>query len=92
MRIRVGRVGRPHGLAGAFVVDEASEDPERFAVGAKLHALHSVSHLRDDPSYICGAGTEVTPQAVGVARQDVATQRFDEAQGAERADADGLVL
>ena len=36
MRIRVGRVGRPHGLAGAFVVDEASEDPERFAVGAKL--------------------------------------------------------
>ena len=35
-RVTVGRVGRPHGLAGAFVVDDASEDPERFAVGAEL--------------------------------------------------------
>lgn len=33
----VGRVGRPHGLAGAFVVQEASEDPARFAPGAVLH-------------------------------------------------------
>jgi 16S rRNA processing protein RimM len=32
----VGRVGKPHGLAGAFVVEQASEDPERFALGAKL--------------------------------------------------------
>ncbi len=32
----VGRVGKPHGLAGAFVVEGASEDPERFAVGAEL--------------------------------------------------------
>ena len=30
----VGRVGRPHGLSGAFVVDDASADPARFAVGA----------------------------------------------------------
>jgi 16S rRNA processing protein RimM len=29
----VGRVGRPHGLDGAFVVEDASEDPRRFAVG-----------------------------------------------------------
>ena len=35
-RVAVGRVGKPHGLAGAFVVDEASEDPDRFAVGARL--------------------------------------------------------
>jgi 16S rRNA processing protein RimM len=34
--VRVGRVGRPHGLTGAFVVDEASEAPERFALGARL--------------------------------------------------------
>jgi len=34
--VRVGRVGRPHGLEGAFVVEEASDDPERFAVGASL--------------------------------------------------------
>ena len=36
--VAVGRVGRPHGLAGAFVVEEASEAPERFAVGASLVA------------------------------------------------------
>jgi 16S rRNA processing protein RimM len=32
----VGRVGRPHGLDGAFVVEEASDDPRRYAVGATL--------------------------------------------------------
>jgi 16S rRNA processing protein RimM len=35
--VSVGRVGRPHGLAGAFVVEHASESPERFAKGAVLH-------------------------------------------------------
>ncbi len=34
--VPVGRVGRPHGLDGAFVVEEASSAPERFAVGATL--------------------------------------------------------
>jgi 16S rRNA processing protein RimM len=33
----VGRVGRPHGLAGAFVVEDASDDPERFAEGATVY-------------------------------------------------------
>jgi len=37
MRVLVGRVGRPHGLGGAFVVEDASEDPERFAPGAKVY-------------------------------------------------------
>ncbi|HET6642577.1 MAG TPA: ribosome maturation factor RimM [Gaiellaceae bacterium] len=32
----MGRVGRPHGLEGAFVVEDASEDPERFEPGATL--------------------------------------------------------
>ena len=36
MRVTVGRVGKPHGLAGAFVVEEASDDPERFAVGTRI--------------------------------------------------------
>ena len=36
-RVPVGRVGRPHGLAGAFVVEQASVADERFAVGARLH-------------------------------------------------------
>ena len=33
----MGRVGRRHGLAGAFVVEAASEDPERFAEGATVY-------------------------------------------------------
>jgi 16S rRNA processing protein RimM len=36
--VQVGRVGRPHGVAGAFVVEEPSDDPARFAVGARLLA------------------------------------------------------
>jgi len=35
--VRVGRVGRPHGLDGSFVVEEASDAPERFAKGAKVY-------------------------------------------------------
>jgi 16S rRNA processing protein RimM len=34
--IIVGRVGRPHGLDGSFVVERPSEDPQRFAKGARL--------------------------------------------------------
>jgi 16S rRNA processing protein RimM len=34
--VRVGRVGKPHGLAGAFFVEGASEDPARYAVGTTL--------------------------------------------------------
>ena len=34
--VTVGRVGRPHGREGAFVVEDASEAPERLAVGAAL--------------------------------------------------------
>ena len=29
-------MGKPHGLAGAFVVEDPSEDPDRFRVGATL--------------------------------------------------------
>jgi 16S rRNA processing protein RimM len=32
----VGRVGKTHGLDGSFVVEHASESPERFGVGAEL--------------------------------------------------------
>ncbi len=35
--VAVGRVGRSHGLAGAFVVEDASEAPERFAPGARVY-------------------------------------------------------
>jgi 16S rRNA processing protein RimM len=36
--VPVGRVGRAHGLDGSFVVEAASEEEERFAVGAELLA------------------------------------------------------
>jgi 16S rRNA processing protein RimM len=35
-RVVVGRAGKPHGLTGAFVVENASDDEQRFAVGAEL--------------------------------------------------------
>jgi 16S rRNA processing protein RimM len=34
--VRIGTVGRPHGVDGAFVVEQGSEDSERFRVGARL--------------------------------------------------------
>jgi 16S rRNA processing protein RimM len=36
VNVFVGRVGKSHGLDGSFVVEDASEAPERFAVGAEL--------------------------------------------------------
>jgi 16S rRNA processing protein RimM len=35
--VTVGRVGRPHGLDGSFFVDQASDNPERFALGAVVY-------------------------------------------------------
>jgi 16S rRNA processing protein RimM len=35
--VTVGKVGRPHGLAGAFVVERPSDDAARFAKGSVLH-------------------------------------------------------
>ncbi len=37
MHVPVGRAGRPHGLDGAFVVEQGSDDPDRYAVGAVLY-------------------------------------------------------
>jgi 16S rRNA processing protein RimM len=34
--VPIGRVGRPHGLDGAFVVERASDDERRWHVGATL--------------------------------------------------------
>ncbi len=35
-KVMIGRVGRAHGLDGAFVVEHASADPDRFEIGATL--------------------------------------------------------
>jgi len=39
--VEIGRVGRAHGLDGAFVVERPSDVPERFAVGATIWAAGS---------------------------------------------------
>lgn len=33
-RVRIGRVGRPHGLDGSFVVEQASDDDRWWSVGS----------------------------------------------------------
>ena len=35
-RVLVGRVGRPHGLDGAFFVEQPSDDPRWFGRGSRL--------------------------------------------------------
>ena len=43
----VGRVGRPHGIGGAFVVEHPSDDPARFAVGAELMAGDALARVEE---------------------------------------------
>ncbi len=37
-RVRIGRVGRPHGLDGAFFVERPSDDERWWRVGTRFHA------------------------------------------------------
>lgn len=46
-RVVVGRVGRRHGLAGAFVVENASDDAERFELGAELLVDGEPAHVEE---------------------------------------------
>ena len=38
MRVNIGRVGRPHGIDGSFVVEQASDDVRWWKVGARFLA------------------------------------------------------
>jgi 16S rRNA processing protein RimM len=38
VRVTIGRVGRPHGIDGSFVVEQASADPRWWQVGARFLA------------------------------------------------------
>ena len=38
MNVRIGRVGRPHGIDGAFFVEEPSDDPRWWKTGARFLA------------------------------------------------------
>lgn len=43
--VLIGKVGRPHGIDGAFVVEDASEDPRRFEVGAEVCVEGEPAHV-----------------------------------------------
>ena len=43
--VAVGRVGRPHGLDGSFVVDDASEAPERLSRGARVYVDRAAAQV-----------------------------------------------
>jgi 16S rRNA processing protein RimM len=43
--VSIGRVGKPHGLDGAFAVEEASEAQERFAAGATVYVEGEPVHI-----------------------------------------------
>lgn len=43
--VSVGRVGKSHGLDGSFVVEDASDAPERFVVGAELWVEGAVAKV-----------------------------------------------
>ncbi len=43
----MGRVGKAHGLGGAFVVEDASDDPARFEVGAMLIAGQEPARVQE---------------------------------------------
>ena len=44
-RVQIGRVGKPHGLDGSFVVELASEDSRWFEPGAKLLVAGEVAEV-----------------------------------------------
>jgi 16S rRNA processing protein RimM len=69
--VTVGRVGRPHGLDGSFFVEQASDDPERFAVGAVL--------------YVDGERAEVVTSKRGSGGRPVIRLDRDAPRGAELA-------
>jgi 16S rRNA processing protein RimM len=53
--VPIGRVGKPHGLDGSFVVEGASADESRFAGGATLYVdgepaqVEALRHARGRP-------------------------------------------
>jgi 16S rRNA processing protein RimM len=50
VRIAIGKVGRPHGIDGAFFVEQPSDDPRWWTTGARLlaggRAVEVVAHRR----------------------------------------------
>ena len=71
MRVSIGRVGRPHGIDGAFFVEQPSDDPRWWKTGARFLAggtpVEVVAHrtssgrpvIRVEPPAERGAALEV---------------------------------
>jgi 16S rRNA processing protein RimM len=74
VRIRIGKVGRPHGVDGAFFVEQPSNDARWWTTGARFlaggRAVEVVAHRRAsgrpviklDASVERGAALEVAPE------------------------------
>ena len=65
--MQVGRVGRPHGLDGAFVVERGSEDESRYAVGSVLYIDGVRARSRS-----CGGSAVAARRSDSTARSSVA--------------------
>jgi 16S rRNA processing protein RimM len=75
-RVLIGRVGRPHGLDGCFVVEDASEASGRWAVGSVVLAGGEAARVEEskraggrvvvrlDRTVARGAALEVEPDSL----------------------------
>ena len=99
----IGRVGRPHGVDGAFVVEQASENPEWFAVGARLLVAGRQAEVTLSRRVGGGRvaikldlaverGTELTVRRADLPRLDDDTYYVSDLVGLEVVDAAGSTL
>ena len=63
MRIRIGKVGRPHGIDGAFFVEQPSDDARWWKTGARFlaggRAVEVVAHRRSSGRPVIKLDTSV---------------------------------
>ena len=83
MRIRIGRVGRPHGIDGAFFVEQPSDDMRWWKTGARFlaggRAVEVVAHRRSSGRPVIKLDTSVERGTVlEVDREDLPPTAVDE--------------
>ena len=62
MRVRIGRVGRPHGLDGAFFVEQPSDDDRWWKTGARFLAGRAGGRGRSRTGAVGPAGDQARPR------------------------------